>query len=71
MSVLRGVVVFIRAFFCDRAELAAENLALRQHLAILHETGKRPKLRRRGRTPLAMGVSVRRVTHRVDQSRVP
>ncbi len=52
MSVLRGVVLFIRVFLCDRAKLAGENLILRQQLAILHETAKRPKLRKRGRSLL-------------------
>ena len=37
MSVLRGIVLFSRALFGDRAELAAENLALRQQLAVLKE----------------------------------
>ena len=44
MSVLRFVVLLIRAFFCDRAELAVENLALRQQLAILEQRSKRPRL---------------------------
>ena len=49
MSVLRFVVMFIRAFFCDRAELAVENLALRQQLAILQLRVNRPRLRQRDR----------------------
>jgi len=52
MSVLRGVVLFIRVFLCDRAKLAGENLTLRRQLAILHETAKRPKLRKRDRSLL-------------------
>ena len=49
MSVLRFVVLLIRAFFCGRAELAVENLALRQQLAILERCSKRPRLRKRER----------------------
>ncbi len=71
MSILRNVVLFIRAPFCDRAELAAEYLVLRQQFAISHETAIRPKLRRRDRTLLAMRVSVRSAIHPVDQSRAP
>jgi hypothetical protein len=49
MAVLRGIMLFIRAFLGDRAELAAENLALRQQLAVLKERTKRPRLRKRDR----------------------
>ena len=37
MSVLRIVLVLIRGAVADRAELATENLALRQQLAILEQ----------------------------------
>ena len=43
------IVVFLRALLRDRAELAAENLALRQQLAVLERTMKRPRLRNRDR----------------------
>ncbi len=49
MSVFHSIGLLIRAFFRDRAELAVENLALRQQLAILKEKTKRPKLRPRDR----------------------
>ena len=35
MSVVHIIVVLIRGIVADRAELAAENLALRQQLAVL------------------------------------
>lgn len=37
----------LRALVAKRAKLAAENLALRQQLAIYRRTAKRPKLRPR------------------------
>jgi transposase InsO family protein len=40
---------FLRTFFVRRAALAAENLALRQQLAVLKRTTPRPKLRWRDR----------------------
>ena len=43
------MVLFLRTLLRDRAELAAENLALRQQLAILEQTAKRPRLRKRDR----------------------
>ena len=49
MSVLRVVLVLIRNIVADQAELAAENLALRQQLAVLIEQQKRPRLRKRDR----------------------
>ena len=45
----RMTLQFIRALLRDRAELAAENLALRQQLAILEQTVKCPRLRKRDR----------------------
>ncbi len=49
MSVLRGIILFVRAMLHNRTDLAAENLALRQQLAILQHKSKRPRLRRRDR----------------------
>ena len=40
---------FVLALCQGKLELAAENLALRQQLAILQRTARRPKLRQRGR----------------------
>ena len=41
--------MFFRAFLLPRVAIAAENLALRQQPAVLHRTGKRPRLRQRDR----------------------
>ncbi len=49
MWLLRTIVLFLRKLLRDRAELAMENLALRQQLAILEQTAKRPQLRKRDR----------------------
>lgn len=49
MSVFRLIWTFVRAMLSNRARLAAENLALRQQLAILQHTSKRPRLRPRDR----------------------
>ena len=38
------LLAFIRAFLADRARLAAENVALRQQLAVLERSVKRPKI---------------------------
>ena len=46
MTVSSMTFVFLRAFFRERVELATENLALRQQLAIQQRSAKRPKLRR-------------------------
>ena len=35
----------VRSFLADRAELAAENLALRRQLAILQQKSRTPRLR--------------------------
>ena len=43
MSVLRGIILFVRAMLHNRTDLAAENLALRQQLAILEHKSKRPR----------------------------
>ncbi|MGB2988081.1 MAG: integrase core domain-containing protein [Phycisphaerae bacterium] len=49
MSAVRIVLVLIRSIVTDRVELAVENLALRQQLAILEQRSKRPRLRTRDR----------------------
>ncbi len=49
MSVFRMVAVFLRSLLRTQMELAAENLALRQQLAILKLKSKRPRLRKRDR----------------------
>ena len=43
------IFVFLRAAVRSQAELAAENLALRQQLAVLEQGSKRPRLRNRNR----------------------
>ena len=49
MGSVQLIFVFLRSVLRSRTELAAENLALRQQLAIMKETAKRPKLRPRDR----------------------
>jgi hypothetical protein len=49
MGVIRILVLFLRGVLRNRTELAAENLALRQQLAILQQKSKPPRLRRRDR----------------------
>lgn len=49
MGLIRILVVFIRGILRNRAELAAENLALRQQLAVLEQCSKRPRFRKRDR----------------------
>jgi len=49
MIVIQMVFALVRSLVRDRAELAAENLALRQQLAVLREKTKRPSLRQRDR----------------------
>ena len=49
MGALQGAFLFIRASLLSRRDLAAENLALRQQLAVLKQSSKRPKLRPRDR----------------------
>ena len=49
MGLIRILVLFIRGILCSRAELAVENLAIRQQLAILEQRSKRPRLRKRDR----------------------
>ena len=49
MGPIRILVLFFRGVLRDRTELAAENLALRQQLAILQQKSKPPRLRKRDR----------------------
>jgi putative transposase len=49
MGVVTAIAFFFRALLGPRAALAAENLALRQQLAILQVSMKRPKLQKRDR----------------------
>jgi putative transposase len=49
MSATLALFVFLRGLLAGRAALAAENLALRQQLAVLRRATPRPKLRRRDR----------------------
>jgi len=49
MSVIQIVLALVRSLVRDRTELAAENLALRQQLAVLRESSRRPSLRQRDR----------------------
>jgi len=45
MGILRMILTFLRAFFISRANLAAENVMLRQQLIVVHRSNPRPKLR--------------------------
>ena len=45
MGVLKAVLVFLRAMLILKADLAIENLALRQQLAVCRQSVKRPRLR--------------------------
>jgi|APSaa5957512622_1039677.scaffolds.fasta_scaffold305660_1 putative transposase len=49
MGILKAWLQFLRAMIMTRAGLAAENLALRQRLAVLSYSARRPKLRSRDR----------------------
>jgi len=49
MGPIHVMLLLIRGVLRDRAELAAENLALRQQLAALQHKSKRPRLRKRDR----------------------
>lgn len=49
MSIVGAVFVFLRGVLLNRATVAAENLALRQQLAVLQRSAKRPRLQRRDR----------------------
>ncbi len=49
MGMLKACLLFLRALLTPKARLAVENLALRQQLAVLKQSVKRPKLRLRDR----------------------
>jgi len=49
MSIPRMLFRFLFALSQSRLELAAENLTLRQQLAILQRSARRPRLRQRDR----------------------
>ena len=49
MSVFHMIMVWFRGLVRDRTDLATENLALRQQLAVLTVRKRRPRLRRRDR----------------------
>ncbi len=49
MSILAAILGFVRAILRRRTTLALENLALRQQLAVLRRSVKRPRLRVQGR----------------------
>lgn len=46
---LVNLAVFLRSLMRTHTELAAENLALRQQLAVLHRQSKRPRLKKQDR----------------------
>ncbi len=49
MAIIQVIFLLIRAFLVFRLSLVAENLALRQQIAVYKHSGKRPKLRPRDR----------------------
>jgi hypothetical protein len=49
MGALQVVTILLRLLLQSRAALAAENLALRQQVAVLQRSLKRPRVRRRDR----------------------
>ena len=49
MAILRIAFFLLRDFLLSRSALAAENLALRQQVAVFKHSGKRPRLRPRDR----------------------
>ena len=49
MGWIKMIFVFLRSHLRSQVELAAENLALRQQLAVLGHKSKRPQLRNRDR----------------------
>jgi len=49
MGVIKLIGILFRALLANRAALAMENLALRQQLAVLERSVKRPALRQRDR----------------------
>ncbi len=49
MGILKAIYLLVRAFLLSRLSLAAENLALRQQVAVYKHTVTRPRLRPRDR----------------------
>ena len=49
MEFFKDVFLFFRIWFVSKSNLAAENLALRQQLAVMNQSVKRSKLRHRDR----------------------
>jgi hypothetical protein len=49
MGMLNALLVFLRAILISKVNLAIENLALRQQIAVYGQSVKRPKLRPRDR----------------------
>jgi hypothetical protein len=49
MFLLRLVWAVVRGLFVRRADLVAENLALRQQIIVFHRRAKRPRLRTKDR----------------------
>ncbi len=49
MGVFKATLLFLRRRLVAKWSMAMENLALRQQLAVLERSGKRPKLRLRDR----------------------
>ncbi len=71
MSSIRILLVFIPGMLRNRTELAAENLTLRQQLAVLQQKSKRPRLRKRDRIfwVLLSQVSIRETPSRSKPGR--
>jgi hypothetical protein len=49
MGIIQAIFLFLRGFIVGRAAAAAENLALRQQVAVFKQSVKRPRLRPRDR----------------------
>ncbi len=49
MSIVNAIVVVLRSLLVPRAVIAAESLCLRQQLAALHQSVRRPRLPQRDR----------------------
>jgi putative transposase len=49
VGIVKAIYLLVRAFLLPRLILAAENLALRQQVAVYKHTVKRPNLRARDR----------------------
>jgi len=49
MGILLAILSFVRAFFASRADLAAENMMLRQQLIVVQRSIPRPKVRQTDR----------------------